>query len=1040
MSQTEDSTISDLVNEITTLSDDDEFVVDDASESILTNKTKRLTGLILKTYTSDSPTLTTPSISSFVNSIHDHSNNVGGGQFSISNLSDVDIEKSVVDIEESTITEIINSTGDGTNILTAIFHITTDSLGNIFVCGRGSDNVFKISADLSTITQIIDSTGDGTNPLDSPTGLATDSSNNIYVTGQASSNAFKISADLSTITQIIDSTGDGTNPLTVAEAVTVDSNNNIYITGQSSDNAFKISADLSTITEIINSTGDGTNILDSTFDVKTDSNNNIFVTGRNSNNAFKISADLLTITEIINSTGDGTNSLSQVESIAVDTSNNIFVAGRGSSNAFKISADLSTITEIIDSTGDGTNTINNVISVAVDSNDNIFVGSLFNSKVFKISEDLSTITQIIDITGDGTNSLNTTGKIVTDSLNNIFVAGTVSDNAFKISEDLSTITQIIDSTGDGTNTLDSTFGISVDSSRNIYVTGQASNNAFKISADLSTITQIIDSTGDGTNSLDNPSSIAVDSNDNIFVDGDFSDNTFKIPALNFVVSGLYLVKESFTMSNPLSIGAGQTVSIQFEDQLNTTITYDGDGTFITGDLTTGQLEIINCRFVLSGANSEFVDLPGGNYRMINTAVSYTGTGTRSIGTFDSNGNITISFSFFSGYNVGFTISNVGSIGVLDSFFVSDFTGTSSLFNIDSSTGILGFNNFGVFIGGGEAIFDIQPTIDSTIQLSTINSTISTGGEFYKSRSTANISTYSDTGLSALSVTSVEAGTSNAKFTTSTAHGLVVDDIVVHTGFTDSEYNGTKTISIITDTTNYETSSTTFTATDTGTSTPKRTTILSGTHGLSNDDPILITSTINYNGGYLIKNALTNTFEIQAVFVTDENSGVWNSGSLDETAINVDARQTPGSPDSVALAYGDTNANSVSTTVTDNVYSAIGVSQFNENSITELFSLVDTVAAIWRYDGLDTFKGFLIGTLSASKTGSTASYRFAVSIDSVLPSPSLASYIPMEVKTDKVTIPLEFPISLSTGQTFQIMVAGDGTSDSLTITDVMFGAQ
>jgi len=52
--------------------------------------------------------------------------------------------------------------------------------------------------------------------------------------------------------------------------------------------------------------------------------------------------------------------------------------------------------------------------------------------------------------------------------------------------------------------------------------------------------------------------------------------------------------------------------------------------------------------------------------------------------------------------------------------------------------------------------------------------------------------------------------------------------------------------------------------------------------------------------------------------------------------------------------------------------------------------------------------------------------------------AIANYIPMEVKTTKVVVPLLFMAQLETGDTIQIMVAGDGHAQDLTITDFTFG--
>ena len=66
-----------------------------------------------------------------------------------------------------------------------------DGPGNVYVTGLHSDNVFKIAPD-GTITEIIDSAGDGTNGLAFPDGIALDGSGNAYVTARVSDNAFKI--------------------------------------------------------------------------------------------------------------------------------------------------------------------------------------------------------------------------------------------------------------------------------------------------------------------------------------------------------------------------------------------------------------------------------------------------------------------------------------------------------------------------------------------------------------------------------------------------------------------------------------------------------------------------------------------------------------------------------------------------------------------------------------------------------------------------------------------------------------------------------
>jgi hypothetical protein len=304
------------------------------------------------------------------------------------------------------ITEIIDATGDGAgNTLNNPWQAAVDSNGNVYVTGISSDNAFKITPG-GTITEIIDSTGDGGRTLDAGRGVAVDSSGNVYVAGYYSANVFKIATPGTcstagtpcTITEIIDSTGDGGgNPLGRAQGVAVDSSDNVYVVGHTSHNIFKIATPGTcstngtpcTITEIIDSTGDGAgNTVSYPTLVAVDSSNNVYVVGRDSDNAFKIATPgtcstngtPCTITEIIDLGAASWGAWG----VAVDSNGNVYVTGCDNANAFKIATPGTcstngtpcTITEIIDSAGDGSgNSLGRAIGVAVDSNGNVYVTS-----------------------------------------------------------------------------------------------------------------------------------------------------------------------------------------------------------------------------------------------------------------------------------------------------------------------------------------------------------------------------------------------------------------------------------------------------------------------------------------------------------------------------------------------------------------------------------------------------------------------------------------------------------------------------------------
>ena len=265
------------------------------------------------------------------------------------------------------VTEIVDGTGDGTNGLNRPdnFSVAVDGSGNVFVSGLNSDNVFRVDASTlatcstggtpCTITEIIDATGDGTNVLDGPKGVAVDGSGNVYVTGELSDNAFKIDASTiatcstagtpCTITEIIDATGDAAgNTLDLPQGLAADGSGNVFVGGINTDNVFQITSG-GAVTEIIDFTGDGAgNNFQNAYGISVDSAGNVYAAAQNTDNAFKIDTPgtcstggtPCTITEIIDATGDGTNALDFAYDTAVDSSGNVYVSGFFSDNVFKI--------------------------------------------------------------------------------------------------------------------------------------------------------------------------------------------------------------------------------------------------------------------------------------------------------------------------------------------------------------------------------------------------------------------------------------------------------------------------------------------------------------------------------------------------------------------------------------------------------------------------------------------------------------------------------------------------------------------------------
>ena len=204
--------------------------------------------------------------------------------------------------------------------------------------------------------------------------------------------------------------------------------------------------------------------------------------------------------------------------------------------------------------------------------------------------------------------------------------------------------------------------------------------------------------------------------------------------------------------------------------------------------------------------------------------------------------------------------------------------------------------------------------------------------------------------------------------------------------------------------------------------------------MSDETGVQILNTSDNDGGGLTFNVAANTFEINGTFVST-STGDWNTNSLTQKDTRVFFNGNSGLINSQSVAIGTANANATLTSVTDGAYTNITLTGFVADVTTERFKLTTAANGIWTYIDSKPLSGIVHATISGLKSGATANYRFAVSVNGATPVFASAVYVPMEVKTSKVQVTLALPASLVQGDTVQIMQAGDATSDNITITDI-----
>lgn len=347
------------------------------------------------------------------------------------------------------------------------------------------------------------------------------------------------------------------------------------------------------------------------------------------------------------------------------------------------------------------------------------------------------------------------------------------------------------------------------------------------------------------------------------------------------------------------------------------------------------------------------------------------------------------------------------------------------------------------------------------------------------------------------VLTVAAGLTGSNFSLGAVrHQFAVGDIGTHSTFSEGTYNGSKTITKIVDPFVYEVSGTAFVATDSGTITHDLATVCASTgsgftrgqtillggstpdvysgsqtiksvdpnensfiipvafsvtgsgtiqitrvttisdHPLSIGETQTITGTTSYNETtQILFNPSDDTFEIPVAFVANDATGTVASTSKTQKFVGINCSNNGVQADSVTVGFSEMNGNATVTTVSSsNSYQALDVAGTVTGSITERFTLTNATAGIFTYDGLKPISACISAAISATKSGASQNYRFTTSVNGAMPIFASASYGPMEVKTTKVTVPLSRTETLTTGDTIQIMIAGDGHSDNITITD------
>jgi hypothetical protein len=459
----------------------------------------------------------------------------------------------------------------------------------------------------------------------------------------------------------------------------------------------------------------------------------------------------------------------------------------------------------------------------------------------------------------------------------------------------------------------------------------------------------------------------------------FTVNDFPAPSGGVITlpTGHYKLKAPITLSDRFEIEADATVKFCSE-QFDNTLTYTGTGTFISAPLPAADIRVTGIFMFLTGVGAQAFEIDAMFQEMDSVGVFSLAAG-QSIGMF-GNGGTPMPFVFFmnvqfSAFASGIAVDNASVFSLSGVAITSALSGSGTLITVGSNVRVTDLDNLTLTAGASESAIFLDPNLagraivrDTTLQGSTL---------FFAAGATGAITAFADAAFASESITSVSDSGGVARFNFTPAPTLFVGQEVTISGYvTNTAYNVTGLITV-TGAGFFEISSVVFGTDEAGGSFVSDTvTVTSATHGLSDGQTLLITDTIEYNGGAAIYNALTNSYQINRAFVATE-TGNWDTGSLDESDPRVDAASNTGQKPSMNIGSVIANGITVSTLITtQNVWVDLDLDGLAVGgSNIELWTMVDADTGELRYDGLEPLFGALLATISALSQGGAQEFQF-----------------------------------------------------------------
>jgi len=315
------------------------------------------------------------------------------------------------------------------------------------------------------------------------------------------------------------------------------------------------------------------------------------------------------------------------------------------------------------------------------------------------------------------------------------------------------------------------------------------------------------------------------------------------------------------------------------------------------------------------------------------------------------------------------------------------------------------------------------------------------GLFDTSGATGNFTVVANNSIAATAITGVTDSGGIASFTHAGTSPLLGSTVTISGFVSNPGYNQTGIVTARTATT-FEVDVIVFGTNETvGSYLVNGVTITATAHGLTLGTGVTLDTTLStmYDGGFLIYNIQTNSFDVAAIFDTTI-AGTWSTKGLDQKDPRVLAFGNPGSADSKSIASAFVNNNSepspiaVNNTFNDIVFGTAGDALIRGSNM-ERWKLIDAINGIFECISNEPHDGFITSDYTGiTNNASATEFRFKWQIDRGsgfvdLPDPVEAL---VAIKSEDASISKTFPLFAVKGDQIKPQITRNAGAATITI--------